>query len=107
MPDWVKHVLDDWLSAAGITSGKLFRRVNRAGRTWGKGMTERVVWHVVREFAAKAGIDKLAPHDLKAPYCKAHFFTAASQFRTTVKGEAVVCSTVMLTRKRWPFDATT
>ena len=49
----------------GITSGRLFRRVNRAGRIWGESMTEKVVWHVVREFATKAGIEKLAPHDLR------------------------------------------
>jgi site-specific recombinase XerD len=65
MPDWVKQVLDVWLTGAGITSGRLFRRVNRAGRVWGESMTEKVVWHVVREFAKKAGIDKLAPHDLR------------------------------------------
>ena len=65
MPDWVKQVLDVWLTGAGITSGRLFRRVNRAGRVWGESMTEKVVWHVVREFAAKASIDKLAPHDLR------------------------------------------
>jgi site-specific recombinase XerD len=65
MPDWVKQVLDLWLTEAGITSGRLFRRVNRAGRVWGESMTEKVVWHVVREFAAKAAIDKLAPHDLR------------------------------------------
>lgn len=65
MPDWVKQVLDDWLNAAGLTSGRVFRRVNRAGRIWGDGMTEKVVWHVVREYAKKAGIDKLAPHDLR------------------------------------------
>jgi site-specific recombinase XerD len=28
-------------------------------------MTTKVVWHVAREFAAKAGIDKLAPHDCR------------------------------------------
>ena len=28
-------------------------------------MTERVVWHVVKECAKRAGIDKLAPHDLR------------------------------------------
>jgi site-specific recombinase XerD len=28
-------------------------------------MTEKVVWQVVRESAAKAVIDKLAPHDLR------------------------------------------
>jgi site-specific recombinase XerD len=65
MPDWVKNVLDEWSNAAGIASGKVFRRVNRAGKTWGESMTEKVVWHVVREFAKKAGIDKLAPHDLR------------------------------------------
>ena len=52
-------------NAAGLASGKVFRRVNRAGKTWGESMTEKVVWHVVREFAKKAGIDKLAPHDLR------------------------------------------
>src|ERR1700693_2267304 len=66
-PDWVKQVLDAWLKAASLTSGRVFRRVNRAGRVWGDGMTEKVVWHVVREFAAKAAIDKLAPHDLRRP----------------------------------------
>jgi integrase len=65
MPDWVKQNLDVWLTGAGINSGRLFRRVNRAGRVWGESMTEKVVWHVVREFAAKAAIDKLAPHDLR------------------------------------------
>ena len=56
MPDWVKQKLDVWLTGAGITSGRLFRRVNRAGRVWGASMTEKVVWHVVREFAKKAAI---------------------------------------------------
>ena len=28
-------------------------------------MTEKVVWHVIRQYARKAGIDKLAPHDLR------------------------------------------
>ena len=65
MPEWVKKVLDEWLTTAGITSGRLFRRVNKAGRIWGEAVTEKVVWHVVRRFASKAGIQKLAPHDLR------------------------------------------
>ena len=32
MPGWVKCVVDDWLKAANLTSGKLFRRVNRKKR---------------------------------------------------------------------------
>jgi integrase len=46
-------------------SGTLFRRVNKNGKSWGEGLTEKAVWHVVREYARKAGIKKLAPHDLR------------------------------------------
>ncbi len=65
MPGWVKNVVDQWIQAANITSGKLFRRVHKMGKTWGETLTEKAVWHVVREYAMKAGIDKLAPHDLR------------------------------------------
>ena len=65
VPDWVKQTLDDWLVAAGIVTGRVFRCVCRAGTTWGDGMTERVVWHVVKEYAAKLNLTRLAPHDLR------------------------------------------
>ena len=58
MPSWVKQILDDWVNAANVRSGKLFRRVNRTGKAWGDNITEKAVWHIVREHAAKAGIDK-------------------------------------------------
>jgi integrase len=57
--------LDSWFTAAGIETGKLFRRVSSAGKAWGAGVTEKVVWHVVKEFAKKIGVTKLAPHDLR------------------------------------------
>jgi len=65
MPGWVKDVVDQWIQAANITSGKLFRRVHKMGKPWGERLTEKAVWHVVREYATKAGIDKLSPHDLR------------------------------------------
>lgn len=65
VPDWVKALLDHWTQAAGIHNGKIFRRVTKAGTVWGTGMTEKVVWHVVREYATAAGITTLAPHDLR------------------------------------------
>ncbi len=63
-PARVKQIVEDWLATAGISNRKLFRRVSEAGRVWGQGITDKVVWHVVKEFAKKVGIDKLAPHDL-------------------------------------------
>ena len=74
VPDWVHGLLDTWTTVAGISTGSLFRRVSSAGRVWGEGVTEKLVWHVVKEFAAKIGASKLAPHDLRrscARLCRA------------------------------------
>ncbi|MBV9398861.1 MAG: site-specific integrase [Bryobacterales bacterium] len=74
VPDWVHGLLDDWMKAAGVTSGSLFRRVSSVGKVWGESVTEKLVWHVVKEFAAKIGVTKLAPHDVRrscAHLCRA------------------------------------
>ena len=65
VPAWVKEANDTWKQASGITAGALFRSINKAGRVWGSGMTPKVLWEVVREAARRAGIEKLAPHDLR------------------------------------------
>ena len=65
IPAWVKEAIDTWKEADGITEGSLFRPINKAGRVWGDGMTPKVLWEVVREAASRAGIEKLAPHDLR------------------------------------------
>ena len=64
VPDWVHGLLGVWMKAAG-TSGSLFRRVSSAGRVWGERVTEKLVWHVVKEFSSKIGVSKVAPHDLR------------------------------------------
>ena len=65
MPTWVKAAVDAWTAAAGVTEGTVFRAINKVGRVWGDGMTAKVLWDVVRTAASDAGIDKLAPHDLR------------------------------------------
>jgi len=47
----VRSELDDWLEAAVIDRGRLFRRVNKVGKAWGEGITEKAVWHIVKESA--------------------------------------------------------
>jgi len=42
VPDWVKDLIDGWLQSAGILSGRVFRRVTRAGTVWGSGLSEKV-----------------------------------------------------------------
>ena len=65
IPAWVKAAIDAWTGATGIRDGRVFRSINKAGKIWGSGMTEKVLWEVVREAANRAGIEKLAPHDLR------------------------------------------
>jgi integrase len=65
IPGWVKVAIDRWKEASGVTEGALFRLINKTGRVWGNGMTPKVLWEVVRTAATRAGIEKLAPHDLR------------------------------------------
>jgi integrase len=65
MPDWVKKFLDDWTTAAGISEGNIFRRINRDGKVWGPGITSKSVWHVVKAAAKRGGFQHLAPHNFR------------------------------------------
>jgi integrase len=65
IPGWVKAAVDAWTDAVNITHGPAFRAINKAGRVWGDGMSPKVLWGVVRAAAGRAGIARLAPHDLR------------------------------------------
>ena len=64
-PYWAKQALDGWISAAGITKGRIFRAVARGGKIWGSGISENVVWYVVRNCCQRTGLGAIAPHDLR------------------------------------------
>lgn len=65
VPNWAKRAVDEWIAAAEIGAGRIFRRVNRFGEIWGEGLTPKAIWHVVKGAALRAGIQDLAPHDLR------------------------------------------
>jgi len=71
VPYWVRAAVDVWLKSAGITQGRMFRCVSRKGSVWGESITEKVIWHLVKEYAGRAGIAKLSPHDCRrtCPAC--------------------------------------
>ena len=70
IPAWVKAAVDGWAAQAGITHGKIFRAVGRAGKVWGKGVSQNVVWYVVKTCCEKAGLQHIAPHDLRRTCAK-------------------------------------
>ncbi len=71
VPAWVKIAIDEWIAAAGISSGRLLRAINKGGAVWGEGVDERAVWTIV-EANAHGLVDagKLGPHDLRRTCAK-------------------------------------
>jgi integrase len=65
VPTWVKNAVDSWAAGAGLSTGRVFRAVDRFGGVWGEGLTDKVVWLIVRDAALKIGVPQLAPHDLR------------------------------------------
>src|SRR5258708_2262141 len=70
IPEWVKTALDQWTAAARVTEGRIFRAVARAGKVWGKGISQNVVWYVVKGCCERAGLEHIAPHDLRRTCAK-------------------------------------
>jgi integrase len=70
VPTWVKELVDRWMLAAKVTEGHVFRAVSRHGTAWGRGISENVVWYVVRQCALRLGLEHLAPHDLRRTCAK-------------------------------------
>ena len=70
IPRWVKAALDQWIVAAKVTEGRIFRAVARAGKVWGKGISQNVVWYVVKGCCERAGLEHIAPHDLRRTCAK-------------------------------------
>ena len=60
-----KAAVDEWVAVACIEDGLIFSCVTHSGTVWGSGISEKVVWWVVRQAAKKAAIEKVAPHDLR------------------------------------------
>jgi len=65
VPTWVKLAVDNWLTAAGISTGPVFRAINKAQRIAPNGFSPKVIWGVVKGGSSKCGLDRVAPHDLR------------------------------------------
>lgn len=71
----VKAALAAWKAAAGITTGYLFRGIDRGGRVSPEPLTTRTVANVVKERAEAAGLD---PSQFSGHSLRAGFLTSAA-----------------------------
>jgi integrase len=65
VPWWAKELVDAWLRHSGVNDGKLFRQILKGEMLQASGVTANVVWYAVKRCAEQAGINNLAPHDLR------------------------------------------
>jgi site-specific recombinase XerD len=70
MPAWVKVAIDAWTTAAGASSGPVFRPVNRADKAQNVALNEKVVWQLLQRYTAAAGVPGRAPHDCRRTFAK-------------------------------------
>jgi site-specific recombinase XerD len=70
VPMWVKQGINAWMTAAGIEDGRLLRRVTKAGKPKGDGLSDWAVWSVVEQAAKEIGIERFGAHDLRRTCAK-------------------------------------
>jgi len=70
MPAWVKVAIDAWTGAASVTDGQVLRRIARSDQVRPESMSEKVVWQLLRPYAAAAGVPEIASHDLRRSCAK-------------------------------------
>jgi hypothetical protein len=60
----------EWLNAAGIVSGSLFRPINKSGTVAASRLTDRSVASIVKEYAGRAGFDAaiFSAHSLRSGF---------------------------------------
>ena len=70
VPLWVKQGINLWMTAAGVEDGRLLRRVTKAGKPQGDGLSDWAVWSVVEQAAKEIGIERFGAHDLRRTCAK-------------------------------------
>jgi integrase len=74
IPAWVKVAIDAWTGPSCVVAGHVFRPVNRGDQVQGDELSEKVVWQMLRPYAAASGVVGIAPHDCRrtaAKLCRA------------------------------------
>ena len=67
VPTWAKGALDEWITAANIDEGYLFRPVNKGERLAGAKISSQTIQDIVKQYAEACGFE-LSAHDLRRTF---------------------------------------
>ena len=77
------RALREWLDAAGIEAGPIFRPIKKAGTVSGERLTDRSVANIVKAYAGRAGFDAnlFSGHSLRSGFLTSAAAKGASIFK--------------------------
>jgi site-specific recombinase XerD len=77
------RALREWLDAAGIETGPIFRPINKAGTVAAKRLTDQTVANIVKAYAGLAGFDasQFSGHSLRSGFLTSAAANGASIFK--------------------------
>lgn len=70
LPGPAKHALDDWLTAANIRLGPVFRAITRHGKIAEEPLTGEAVLQILEQYGQTAGVSGLRPHDTRRTFAQ-------------------------------------
>jgi integrase/recombinase XerD len=76
----IKAGIDEWLAAAKVKGGVIFRAIRKNGKVWGSGLDESAIWEIVRHYAALVGHANFAPHDARRT-CASIYYDAKAPLK--------------------------
>jgi site-specific recombinase XerD len=77
------RALREWLDAAGIETGPIFRAINKAGTVAAERLADRSVANIVKTYAERAGFDAstFSGHSLRSGFLTSAAAKGASIFK--------------------------
>jgi integrase len=93
IPTWAMAVLNDWLGAAGITAGPIFRPIDKTGRVGSRALGAQTIYNIVREHVPLVD-PAVRPHDLRRSFARlAYENHAAIEQLSITLGHASIATT--------------
>jgi len=69
IPAWTKQAIDEWVAAADLRGGSIFRRIDKAGKVHDGGISVNAIYQIVRQYSEAIGV-AIAPHDVRRTFAK-------------------------------------
>ena len=106
LPAWAYRAASEWMAAAGISEGALFRSLTRHGHLTSRRLSSQAVFTIVETYATQLGTT-IRPHDLRRSFARLAYMGQAplEQIQLSLGHASVVTTEIYLGVKQNLKDA--